>query len=145
MKYLKKFSNHVELNHEGNFFVKQNNGAWKMTILILVLILVEISDVVFAFDSIPAIFSITSHKDIVYTSNAFAIIGLRSLYGIFSEIINRLYYLKHAVSIILCAIGIKMIFADVIHIGSLESLMFIVVVLLGSYGASVIKEKKGKI
>lgn len=145
MKYLKKFSNHVELNHEGNFFVKQNNGSWKMTILILVLILVEISDVVFAFDSIPAIFSITSHKDIVYTSNAFAIIGLRSLYGIFSEIINRLYYLKHAVSIILCAIGIKMIFADVIHIGSLESLMFIVVVLLGSYGASVIKEKKGKI
>ena len=140
MKFFKKFSDHVELNHGGHFFVKQGDGSWKMTILILVLIIVETSDIVFAFDSIPAIFSVTSHKDIIYTSNAFAIIGLRSLYGIFSEIINRLYYLKHAVSIILCAIGVKMILADVIHIGSLESLIFIILVLIGSYFASV---KKG--
>lgn len=141
-KFFKKFSDHVELNHKGHFFVKQNNGNWKMTILVLVVILVEASDVVFAFDSIPAIFSVTSNKDIIYASNAFAIIGLRSLYGVFSEIINRLYYLKHAVSIILCAIGAKMILADIIHVGSLESLIFIVLVLVGSYFASV---KKGKI
>lgn len=140
-EFFKKFSDHVELNHEGHFFVKHYNGTWKMTILILVLILVEISDVIFAFDSIPAIFSVTSNKDIIYTSNAFAIIGLRSLYGVFSEIINRLYYLKHAVSIILCAIGIKMILADIIHIGSLESLLFIILVLICSYFASI---KKGK-
>lgn len=141
-KFFKKFSNHVELNHKGHFFVKHRNGTWKMTILILVLILVETSDVVFAFDSIPAIFSVTSNKDIIYTSNAFAIIGLRSLYGVFSEIIERLYYLKHAVSIILCAIGVKMILADVIHIGSLESLSFIILVLVCSYLASL---KKGKV
>ena len=140
-RFFKKFSDHVELNHEGHFFVKQHNGTWKMTILILVLILVETSDVVFAFDSIPAIFSVTSNKDIIYASNAFAIIGLRSLYGVFSEIINRLYYLKHAVSTILCAIGIKMIFADVVHIGPLESLLFIILVLICSYFASI---KKGK-
>ena len=140
-KFFKKFSDHVELKHDGHFFIKQRNGDWKMTILVLVLILVETSDVVFAFDSIPAIFSVTSNKDIIYTSNAFAIIGLRSLYGVFSEIISRLYYLKHAVSIILCAIGVKMILADVIHIGSLESLSFIILVLIGSYFASV---KKGK-
>jgi len=145
IEFFRKFSDRVELNHKGHFFVKQNNGSWKMTILILVLILVEISDVVFAFDSIPAIFSVTSHKDIVYTSNAFAIIGLRSLYGVFSEIIKKLYYLKHAVSIILSAIGIKMILADIIHIGSLESLIFIVLILSCSYVASVIREKKGKI
>lgn len=140
-KFFKKFSKHVELNHKGHFFVKNHDGTWKMTLLILVLILVETSDIVFAFDSIPAIFSVTSNKDVIYTSNAFAIIGLRSLYGVFSEIINRLYYLKHAVSIILCAIGIKMILADVIHIGSLESLSFIILVLVCSYLASV---KKGK-
>ena len=142
MKFFRKFSDHVELNHKGHFFVKQNDGSWKMTILILVLVLVETSDVVFAFDSIPAIFSVTSHKDIIYTSNAFAIIGLRSLYGVFSEIINKLYYLKHAVSIILCAIGVKMILADVIHVGAPESLVFIILVLVGSYFASV---KKGKV
>lgn len=139
--FFKKFSNHVELTHEGHFFVKQRNGDWRMTILIFVLILVETSDVVFAFDSIPAIFSVTSNKDIIYTSNAFAIIGLRSLYGVFSEIINKLYYLKHAVSIILCAIGMKMILVDVIHIGSLESLAFIILVLICSYFASIKKEK----
>ncbi len=144
IEFFRKFSDHVELDHKGHFFIKQNDGSWKMTILVLVLILVEISDIVFAFDSIPAIFSVTSHKDIIYTSNAFAIIGLRSLYGIFSEIINRLYYLKHAVSVILCAIGIKMILADIIHVGSLESLVFIVLVLLGSYVASVIKKEKGQ-
>ena len=140
-KFFKKFSDHVELKHNGYFFVKQRNGNWKMTILVLVLILIETSDIVFAFDSIPAIFSVTSNKDIIYTSNAFAIIGLRSLYGVFSEIIGKLYYLKHAVSIILCAIGVKMILADVIHIGSLESLFFIILVLVGSYFASV---KRGK-
>ena len=140
-KFFKKFSNHVEIKHDGHFFIKQRNGDWKITILVLVLILVETSAVVFAFDSIPAIFSVTSNKDIIYTSNAFAIIGLRSLYGVFSEIINKLYYLKHAVSITLCAIGGKMILADVVHIGSLESLSFIILVLVGSYFASI---KKGK-
>ena len=96
----------------------------------------------FAFDSIPAIFSVTSNKYIIYTSNAFAIIGLRSLYGIFSKIIDKLYYLKHAVSIILCAIGAKMILTDVIHVGPLESLFFIILVLICSYLASV---RKGKV
>lgn len=141
-KFFEKFSDKVELNHQGHFFVKQNDGTWKISTLIFVLIIVEFSDIVFAFDSIPAIFSVTSNKDIIYTSNAFAIIGLRSLYGVFSEFIGKLYYLKHAISIILCAIGAKMILADVIHIGALESLVFIVIVLVGSYIASV---KKGKI
>ena len=95
-KFFYKFRNHVELNHRGNFFVK-NNGEWKATILVLVLILIESSDIVFAFDSIPAIFSVTSDKYIIYTSNALAIIGLRSLYGVFSEIIQKIYYLKHAI------------------------------------------------
>lgn len=140
--FFRRFYDKVELRHEGHFFVKQNNGRWKMTILIIVLLMIEISDVVFAFDSIPAIFSVTSNKDIIYTSNAFAIIGLRSLYGVFSKIINKLYYLKHAVSIILCAIGVKMILADVIHIGSVESLLFIILVLICSYFASI---KKGKV
>ena len=140
--FFKKFSSKVELKHKGHFFVKQHHGKWKMTILVLVLLVVETSDIVFAFDSIPAIFSVTSNKDIIYTSNAFAIIGLRSLYGVFSEIINKLYYLRRAVSIILCAIGVKMILADIIHIGSLESLSFIMLVLICSYFASI---KKGKV
>ena len=140
-KFFKKFSKYIETRHEGEFFVK-NKGRWRATILIFVLCVIEISDVIFAFDSIPAIFSVTSDKIIIYSSNALAIIGLRSLYGVFSMTLAKIHYLKYAVSIILCGVGAKMIFADWIHIGAIESLAFIIFVLFGSYVASVIFEKQ---
>ena len=138
--FFRKFSKYIEIEHEGKFFVK-SNGQWRATILIFVLIVIEISDIIFAFDSIPAIFSVTQDKVIIFSSNALAIIGLRSLYGVFSVTLTKIRYLRYAVSIILCGVGIKMIFADLIHIGAIESLIFIIFVLISSWIFSVIFEK----
>lgn len=139
-KFFKGFSKYISTEHKGNFFLKEDNG-WKPTILILVLMMIEISDIIFAFDSIPAIFSVTSNRDIIYMSNAFAIIGLRSLYGVFSSVIMKMHYLKSGVNIILCAVGLKMILSDVLSIGAVPSLIFILSVLFGSYLMSVYYHK----
>ncbi|HEX5512862.1 MAG TPA: TerC family protein [Gammaproteobacteria bacterium] len=90
------------------FFVVQN-GVRYMTPLFMVLILVELSDVVFALDSIPAIFAITTDPFIVYTSNVFAILGLRALYFALAGIIHRFHYLKYGLSLVLLVVGVKMI------------------------------------
>ena len=139
-KFFKKFSKYIEMRHDGKFFVK-SGGRLRATILVFVLILIEVSDVIFAFDSIPAIFSVTSDKTVIYSSNALAIIGLRSLYGVFAAAIEKMRCLKYAVSIILCGVGIKMIFSDWIHVSAIESLIFILVVLVGTYTWSKIYEK----
>ena len=93
---------------EHHFFVTQN-GVRFMTPLFLVLVLVEVSDVVFALDSIPAIFAITTDPFIVYTSNVFAILGLRALYFALAGIIHRFHYLKYGLSLVLVVVGLKMI------------------------------------
>lgn len=90
------------------FFVMQN-GVRYMTPLFVVLILIEITDVVFALDSIPAIFAITTDPFIVYTSNVFAILGLRALYFALAGIIHRFHYLKYGLSLVLVVVGAKMV------------------------------------
>lgn len=90
------------------FFVTQN-GVRYMTPLFIVLILVEVTDVVFALDSIPAIFAITTDPFIVYTSNVFAILGLRALYFALAGIIHRFHYLKYGLSLVLVVVGAKMV------------------------------------
>ena len=87
-----------------------------LTPLALVLIMIEITDVLFAVDSIPAIFGITRDPFIVYTSNVFAILGLRSLYFLLAGVVHKFVYLKPALAIILSFIGAKMLLADVYHI-----------------------------
>lgn len=94
---------------EGNrFFVKRDGHVW-MTPLFVVLMLIEVSDIVFAVDSIPAIFAITQDPFIVFTSNIFAILGLRSLYFAIAGIVHRFEYLKYGLSVILVFIGVKML------------------------------------
>lgn len=90
------------------FFVKVD-GVRYMTPLFLVLILIELTDVVFALDSIPAIFAITTDPFIVYTSNVFAILGLRALYFALAGVIHRFHYLKYGLSLVLVIVGIKMV------------------------------------
>ena len=90
------------------FFVKVD-GVRYMTPLFLVLILIELTDVVFALDSIPAIFAITTDPFIVYTSNVFAILGLRALYFALAGIIHRFHYLKYGLSLVLVIVGVKMV------------------------------------
>ena len=140
-KFVLKLFPNVEKNHQGDLFVRKN-GRLLPTLLIPVLGVIELSDIVFAFDSIPAIFSVTSNKMIVYTANAFAIIGLRSLYGVFTHMIQSFRYLKHGVGVILCFIGCKMICADLISINATTSLMIIVAILSISFVISLEKREK---
>ncbi|NJC88665.1 MAG: TerC family protein, partial [Desulfuromonas sp.] len=93
----------------GNHFFVRRDGLLYMTPLMLVLILVEVTDLVFAVDSIPAIFAITTDPFIVYTSNVFAILGLRALYFALVGIIHRFHYLKYGLSLVLMVVGAKML------------------------------------
>lgn len=99
----------VTEDFEGNRFFTRRNGLLYLTPLMVVLILVEISDLVFALDSIPAIFAITTNSFIVYTSNVFAILGLRALYFALTGIIHRFHYLKYGLSLVLMVVGAKML------------------------------------
>lgn len=94
---------------EGSKFFVMKNGHRYLTPLFVVLILVEVTDVVFALDSIPAIFAITTDPFIVYTSNVFAILGLRALYFALAGIIHRFHYLKYGLSLVLVVVGTKMV------------------------------------
>lgn len=99
----------VTPNFEGEKFFVIKNGVRYATPLFLVLLLIEFSDLVFAIDSIPAIFAITQDPFIVYTANVFAILGLRALYFALAGIINKFYYLKYGLSLVLLIVGTKMI------------------------------------
>jgi len=97
---------------EGNSFFVRRQGLLYVTPLLLALVLIEIADLVFAVDSVPAVFAITTNPFIVYTSNIFAILGLRALYFALSAILHRFAYLKYALSLLLVFIGSKVFVAD---------------------------------
>lgn len=103
-------------NLEGERFFVRRNGLLFATPLVLVLILVELSDVIFAVDSIPAIFAVTTDPFIVLTSNLFAIMGLRAMYFLLANVAERFSMLKYGLSIILTFIGVKMLIIDFFHI-----------------------------
>ena len=117
---------------EGQAFFVRKEKCLYGTPLLAVLILIEISDIIFAIDSIPAIFAITMDPFIVYTSNVFAILGLRSLYFLLADAIERFTYLKPGVALILCFVGIKMIVMDIYKIPTGWSLLVILSILGGS-------------
>lgn len=94
---------------EGRSFIVRRNGALHITPLLIVLALIEFTDLVFALDSIPAIFAITKDPFIIYTSNVFAILGLRALYFALAGVIHRFHYLKYGLSLVLVVVGGKMI------------------------------------
>lgn len=96
-------------DYVGHHFFTVQNGVRYMTPLFVVLVLVELTDVVFALDSIPAIFAITTDPFLVYTSNVFAILGLRALYFALAGVIHRFHYLKYGLSLVLVVVGVKMI------------------------------------
>ncbi|WP_312393879.1 TerC family protein [Mixta calida] len=103
-------------NIEGEKFFVRRNGLLYATPLLLVLIMVELSDVIFAIDSIPAIFAVTTDPFIVLTSNLFAILGLRAMYFLLSGVAERFSMLKYGLAIVLVFIGIKMLIVDIWHI-----------------------------
>src|SRR5688500_12494040 len=127
---------------EEKFFTRVN-GKLTGTLLLLVLVVVEFTDLVFAVDSIPAIFAITTNTFIVYTSNVFAILGLRSMYFLLAGVVEKFRYLRAGLAIVLTFIGVKMLLGAVqIHIKTWISLVVVAVVLTSSVLASVLFAKE---
>jgi tellurite resistance protein TerC len=112
-----------------HFFVRSLRGTLMATPLFLVLLVIEWTDLVFAIDSIPAVFAVTRDPFIVYSSNIFAILGLRALFFVLADMMHRFDYLKPAIAVILIFVGIKMLVSNWIHLPTLLSLGFIVISL----------------
>lgn len=128
-------------NYKGRRFFLFRDGRWVATPALLVLFTIEVSDVVFAIDSIPAIFAITLDPFIVFTSNIFAILGLRSLYFLIAHILPRFYYLQHALAAILGFIGVKLLLTDIFKVPVWASLVFIGSALFVAIFASIRRVK----
>ena len=143
LKFIRKFIPVTPDYHESKFTVKLDN-KWHATPLFLVLILVETTDLIFAVDSIPAILAITSDPFIVYTSNVFAILGLRSLYFALAGSLKYFTYLHYGLALILVFVGIKMLISDFYKLNPFLSLGIIGVILAGSIAASFIWPAKVK-
>jgi tellurite resistance protein TerC len=132
----------VTADYFGDKFLVKLNLKWHATPLMLVLILVETTDLIFAVDSIPAILAITSDPFIVYTSNVFAIMGLRSLYFALAGSLKHFTYLHYGLALILIFVGIKMLITDFYKLDPFVSLSVIAAILIGSIGASFIWKPK---
>ena len=141
LKWLRKHMRITPQMHEDKFFVRQNGILWA-TPLFLVLILVEASDVIFAVDSIPAIFAVTSDPFIVLTANLMAILGLRAMFFLLSGAASKMHYLPYGLGIILLFIGFKMLMLDVFHMPIWISLGFIVITLTITAWLSIRHSKK---
>lgn len=138
----KKFFPVTEVMHGSKFFVK-TNARTVATPLFVVLLVIEFTDLIFAVDSIPAILAISNDTFIIFTSNVFAILGLRALYFALAGITKYFYYLKYGLSAILVFVGIKMIMAEFYKIPVVYSLLTILGILIISILFSVIYPKKG--
>jgi tellurite resistance protein TerC len=123
--------------YEGERFFIRQAGKLMATPLFLVLLMVESTDLIFAVDSIPAIFAVTNDPFIVYTSNVFAILGLRSLYFVLAGMIHKFHYLKLGLSVVLTFVGLKMVLVDIYKIPTAASLGVIVSILIIAVGASL--------
>src|SRR6516162_5890053 len=128
--------------YHGASFTVVREGRLLLTPLTLVLIMIEITDVLFAVDSIPATFGITHDPFVVYTSNVCAILGLRYLYFLLAGVVHKFVYLKPALAIILSFIGAKMLLADVYHIPTAASLGVVGLVLLAAIGLSLLANRQ---
>ena len=128
----------VTARYEGQQFFVRRNGVLHLTPLFLVLLVVESSDLVFAVDSIPAIYAVTSDPFIVFTSNIFAILGLRSLYFVLAGYLGGLRYLKPALAAVLMFVGAKMALVDFVKVPPLASLGVILAILVGAVVASLV-------
>src|SRR4026209_2264134 len=129
----------ISRHYEEEKFFTKINGKRTGTLLLLVLMVVEVTDLVFAVDSIPAIFAITTNTFIVYTSNVFAILGLRSMYFLLAGVVEKFRYLRTGLAIVLTFIGLKMLLVAVgFNIPIKFSLIFVALVLLGSVIASLL-------
>lgn len=131
LQLLKRWIPISEDYDEGKFFTKQQ-GAWKATPLFCLLLCIEFTDLVFALDSIPAVMGITLDPFIIYTSNIFAILGLRSLYFALAQLMTLFHFFHYGLALILAFVGIKMLISPIVDIPIEWSLIVIAAILIGS-------------
>ena len=129
----------------GAKFVVRENGRRLATPLLLVLVLVEVTDLVFAVDSIPAVFAVTRDPFLVFTSNIFAILGLRSLYFLLAGVMDRFHYLKPALALVLAFVGTKMVVVDFFHVPIALSLGVIATLIGGAVVLSFLRPRKAPV
>lgn len=141
VRLFKRFFPVTDIMHEGRFFVKIN-ARTMATPLFIVLLVIEFTDLIFAVDSIPAILAISTDTFIIFTSNVFAILGLRALYFALAGVAKLFYYLKYGLSAILVFVGIKMVIAGFFKIPVMYSLLIIVGILTLSVLGSILFPKK---
>ena len=141
VRILKKFMP-VNLSLVGNKFMISINGAMHATPLLIALAIIELTDLVFAMDSIPAVLAITRDPFIVITSNVFAILGLRALYFLIGGMMEKFHYLKPGLIVLLLFIGTKMIISDLYHIPTVTSLVIVFVILATVIVGSLIRKPK---
>lgn len=127
---------------EGDKFFLKKDGRWLLTPLFVAVLVIEFSDLIFAFDSIPAVFSVSLDPYVVFFSNIFAILGLRAMFFLLAAIADKFRYLKTGVCVLLVFIGAKMLVHEYIEIDAVSSLLFIVAVLAVSIGASLLIPQK---
>ncbi len=133
----------VTENYEGDKFFVRRAGVLMATPLFLVLLMIETTDLIFAVDSIPAIFAVTQDPFLVYTSNVFAILGLRSLYFVLAGVIHKFHYLKLGLSVVLTFVGVKMLLIDTaFKIPTLLSLGVVALILIVAVVASLIRAQR---
>jgi tellurite resistance protein TerC len=132
----------VTNDYEGPRFFVRKAGTLMATPLFLVLVLVETTDLIFAVDSIPAIFAVSRDPFIVYTSNVFAILGLRSLYFVLAGVMGKFVYLKLGLSAILGFVGTKMLITELYKIPATVSLLVVAVILTAAVAASVLRNRR---
>jgi len=145
LRFFKKFMPVTPDLHGDRFFTKID-GRRYATPLFLVLILIETTDLIFAVDSIPAILAITQDQFIVYTSNVFAILGLRSLYFALAGVVHRFWLLSYGLAVVLIFVGIKMMLVDLYKIPIEWSLLFIATIITGSVFLSLkFKNKRSNV
>lgn len=143
-KTMKLFHRFVPTTDEldGQKLITRVNGKRFATPLLAVLVIIEISDLIFAVDSVPAVLAVSHEQFIVFGANAFAIMGLRALYFLFADIKDRFRYLKPAISVLLIFVGAKMLIAHWYHVSTVFSLGFILTVMTMAIVASVIHDRK---
>lgn len=129
-------------DYRGSAFLVRENGKWLATPLLLVLVVLEFTDLVFAVDSIPAIFAVTGDPFIVFTSNIFAILGLRAMFFLLAGVMGKFHYLKTGLAFVLGFVGFKMLLMDVYKIPILLSLGIIALILTTSIVASLLRPIK---
>lgn len=141
LRFARRHLRVAEGEHEDRFFMVKD-GVRFVTPLFLVLILIEVTDLVFAVDSIPAIFAITTDPFIVFTSNLFAILGLRALYFLLVDVADRFHLLKYGLAMVLTFIGVKMLIMPWYHVPVQASLTVVAVLITASCVASLLVARR---